>query len=110
MPRLWNGQRTTAKQTAKEGETVMDAIVTDITCSVCDFKVVIDKPERGLVGRQIRTEWFEHMRLTHPETYARFSPAFADAFAERQSRKAEQATRTATKHRLSEKRAMKGVE
>ena len=88
----------------------MDVIVTDITCPVCvDFKVVIDKPERGLVGRQIRSAWFEHQRSTHPTEYAKVSPAFADAFAERQSRKAEQATRTAEKHRLSEKRAKKGV-
>ncbi len=67
------------------------------------------KPERGFVGRQVRTEWFEHLRLTHPDTYAKLSPAFATGHAERLARKAEQAERTAAKHRLSEKRAAKGT-
>ena len=84
------------------------SIVTDIACA-CGFVVIIDQPDRQIgISRQIRREWFAHLRDLHPADYAKLSPAFAAAEKARAVERMARAILNAEKHRLAEKKAAKG--
>lgn len=90
-------------------QTRPDAIVTEIACT-CNFAVIIDEPDRQIgISRQIRREWFRHMRDEHPYQYARISPGFALEYTHQQVEAAERRERNVEKFNIRAKKASKGV-
>ena len=84
------------------------SIVTDIVCP-CGFTVIIDQPDRQIgVSRQIRREWFAHLRDEHPPEYAKVSPAFGVQWAIDVAEAIARRERNAAKFKLADKKAKKG--
>jgi hypothetical protein len=84
------------------------AIVTDIECP-CGFVVIIDTPDRQIgISRQIRREWFSHLREQHPDTYAVLSPGFAVELEKRRVIETVRLIQRAEKYNLAEKKGAKG--
>lgn len=84
----------------------------NIKCAIyeCSARIIVEEPlpfAEVNPTMQVRRAWFSHMRDTHPDDYARLSPHFARALAERRAVAALREAQKVERFRLDAKREAK---